>query len=179
MSAHNSLYLGPVKYFGNAQQKESMLAPFTDGRKIGCFCLSEPGNGSDAGWTLVLKLLWDKWTSLVGYWGWRKSFLFPGAASTTARDDGDHWVLNGTKVTFDTNRKGRVEQKVTCAQCCWSGRLLSESDLEVRKQFQLRILKKMILVNSTGKFCPSFLNFLFRICFPKIRLLLLCITILC
>jgi butyryl-CoA dehydrogenase len=49
MSAHNSLYLGPVKYFGNAQQKESMLKPFTDGRKIGCFCLSEPGNGSDAG----------------------------------------------------------------------------------------------------------------------------------
>jgi butyryl-CoA dehydrogenase len=49
MSAHNSLYLSPVKYFGNAQQKESMLKPFTDGRKIGCFCLSEPGNGSDAG----------------------------------------------------------------------------------------------------------------------------------
>jgi butyryl-CoA dehydrogenase len=49
MSAHNSLYLGPVKYFGNAQQKESMLAPFTSGQKIGCFCLSEPGNGSDAG----------------------------------------------------------------------------------------------------------------------------------
>lgn len=68
MSAHNSLYLGPVKYFGNAKQKESMLAPFTNGQKIGCFCLSEPGNGSDA-----------------------------GAASTTARDEGDHWVLNGTK----------------------------------------------------------------------------------
>jgi butyryl-CoA dehydrogenase len=49
MSAHNSLYLGPVKYFGNAQQKQEMLAPFTDGQKIGCFCLSEPGNGSDAG----------------------------------------------------------------------------------------------------------------------------------
>jgi butyryl-CoA dehydrogenase len=50
MSAHNSLYLGPVKYFGNAQQKQEMLAPFTDGQKIGCFCLSEPGNGSDAGY---------------------------------------------------------------------------------------------------------------------------------
>ncbi len=50
MSAHNSLYLGPVKYFGNTQQKQEMLAPFTDGQKIGCFCLSEPGNGSDAGY---------------------------------------------------------------------------------------------------------------------------------
>jgi hypothetical protein len=54
MSAHNSLYLGPVKYFGNAQQKQEMLAPFTDGQKIGCFCLSEPGNGSDAGCPLSL-----------------------------------------------------------------------------------------------------------------------------
>jgi len=68
MSAHNSLYLGPVKYFGNEAQKETFVSPFIDGSKIGCFCLSEPGNGSDA-----------------------------GAASTTARDEGDHWVLNGTK----------------------------------------------------------------------------------
>lgn len=68
MSAHNSLYMGPIKYFGTEAQKQSMLAPFTDGNKIGCFCLSEPGNGSDA-----------------------------GAASTTATDEGDHWVLNGTK----------------------------------------------------------------------------------
>lgn len=38
------------------------------GREIGCFMLSEPGNGSDA-----------------------------GAASTMAVDAGDHWVLNGSK----------------------------------------------------------------------------------
>ncbi len=59
MSAHNSLYLGPVKYFGNAQQKQEMLAPFTDGQKIGCFCLSEPGNGSDAGFLyLFIRILY-------------------------------------------------------------------------------------------------------------------------
>jgi len=68
MSAHNSLYIGPLKNFANHQLKTDFVAPFVDGRKIGCFCLSEPGNGSDA-----------------------------GAASTTARDEGDHWVLNGTK----------------------------------------------------------------------------------
>jgi len=68
MSAHNSLYLGPIKYFGNHKQKEEYISPFLSGEKIGCFCLSEPGNGSDA-----------------------------GAASTVARDEGDHWVLNGTK----------------------------------------------------------------------------------
>merc|ERR1719347_1790576 len=68
MSAHNSLYLGPLKNFANHQQKTDYVSPFVDGRKIGCFCLSEPGNGSDA-----------------------------GAASTTAKDGGDGWVLNGTK----------------------------------------------------------------------------------
>jgi len=30
-------------------QKEEWLAPFTTGEKLGCFALSEPGNGSDAG----------------------------------------------------------------------------------------------------------------------------------
>uniref|UniRef100_F6U1L2 Short-chain specific acyl-CoA dehydrogenase, mitochondrial n=1 Tax=Ciona intestinalis TaxID=7719 RepID=F6U1L2_CIOIN len=68
MSAHNSLYLGPIKYWGSEQQLQKYVLPFSTGEKVGCFALSEPGNGSDA-----------------------------GAASTTARDDGDCWVLNGTK----------------------------------------------------------------------------------
>jgi len=68
MSAHDSLYLGPIKYFGNAKQKEEYIAPFVSGERLGAFCLTEPGNGSDA-----------------------------GAASTMAVDHGDHWVLNGTK----------------------------------------------------------------------------------
>lgn len=87
MSAHNSLYLGlgnrlrfyktdkcnndlfsPLKYFASDPLKETYVRDFVDGTKIGCFCLSEPGNGSDA-----------------------------GAASTTAKDEGDRWVLNGTK----------------------------------------------------------------------------------
>lgn len=68
VSAHNSLYLGPLKAYGTELQKQQFMAPFTSGNKIGCFALSEPGNGSDA-----------------------------GAASTTAKDGGDHWILNGTK----------------------------------------------------------------------------------
>jgi len=78
MSAHNSLYCGPVKYFGTHEQKEAHLAPFVDGTQIGCFGLSEPGNGSDA-----------------------------GAASTTARDEGDHWVLNGTKAWITNAHQAR------------------------------------------------------------------------
>jgi butyryl-CoA dehydrogenase len=70
MSAHNSLYLYPIDAFGTEEQKQKYIAPFaTPGdNKIGCFGLSEPGNGSDA-----------------------------GAASTTATLDGDEWIINGTK----------------------------------------------------------------------------------
>ncbi|XP_065172333.1 short-chain specific acyl-CoA dehydrogenase, mitochondrial [Atheta coriaria] len=68
MSAHNSLYLWPIMQFGSDAQKEKNVAGFTDGKKIGCFALSEPGNGSDA-----------------------------GAASTTASEVGGQFNLNGSK----------------------------------------------------------------------------------
>ncbi|XP_026333184.1 short-chain specific acyl-CoA dehydrogenase, mitochondrial [Hyposmocoma kahamanoa] len=68
MSVNNSLYLGPLLKWGSKKQKEDFVTPFCTGDPIGCFALSEPGNGSDA-----------------------------GAASTTAKDGGDKWILNGTK----------------------------------------------------------------------------------
>ncbi|XP_064615183.1 short-chain specific acyl-CoA dehydrogenase, mitochondrial-like [Liolophura sinensis] len=68
MSVNNSLYLGPILNYATKEQKAKYLTPFLDGTKVGCFALSEPGNGSDA-----------------------------GAASTTAMLDGKKWILNGTK----------------------------------------------------------------------------------
>uniref|UniRef100_A0A8D8IV30 Short-chain specific acyl-CoA dehydrogenase, mitochondrial n=1 Tax=Culex pipiens TaxID=7175 RepID=A0A8D8IV30_CULPI len=68
MSVNNSLYLGPIERYGSEAQKEQFVAGFTDGKRVGCFALSEPGNGSDA-----------------------------GAASTVASLKGDRWVLNGNK----------------------------------------------------------------------------------
>lgn len=68
MSAHSSLYLGPIGSFGNQEQQEKYITPFVTGTKVGCFALSEPGNGSDA-----------------------------GAASTTAKLNGSKYVINGTK----------------------------------------------------------------------------------
>lgn len=74
MSAHNSLYVYPVQNYGKEEVKEQYLAPFAQCNSesgklyIGCFGLSEPGNGSDA-----------------------------GAATTTATDAGDSWIINGTK----------------------------------------------------------------------------------
>lgn len=68
MSAHNSLYIGPILKNGTQKQKEEWITPFVTGQKVGCFALSEPGNGSDA-----------------------------GAASTTATNTSPGWKLNGTK----------------------------------------------------------------------------------
>ncbi len=59
--------------FGNDEQKEKWLIPLVKGEKIGAFGLTEPDSGSDAG-------------SMV----------------TFAVEDGDDWVLNGTK-QFITN----------------------------------------------------------------------------
>ena len=63
-----SLYCGPVEDNCTPEQAAEFLTPYASGEKLGCFGLSEPGNGSDA-----------------------------GAASTTAVDKGDTWLLNGTK----------------------------------------------------------------------------------
>jgi len=68
MSVNNSLYCEPVMKFGTQKQKEEFLTPFAQGKKLGCFALSEPGNGSDA-----------------------------AAASTVAKETDDHFILNGTK----------------------------------------------------------------------------------
>lgn len=45
MSVNNSLYCGPLDKFATDKQKEEFLTPFASGEKIGCFGLSEPGNG--------------------------------------------------------------------------------------------------------------------------------------
>jgi len=97
MSAHNSLYLSPIDKYGTEEQKEEWITPYASGEKIGCFGLSEPGNGSDA-----------------------------GAATVTATKDGDEWIINGTKawitnahesgaaVVFATTDKSLKHKGISC-----------------------------------------------------------------
>ncbi|MGO9274554.1 MAG: acyl-CoA dehydrogenase [Terriglobia bacterium] len=73
VAAHNSLCAGHIFAAGTEDQKHRYLAPLARGEKLGCWSLTEPQAGSDAGGT-----------------------------RTTARLEGDHWVLNGAK-TFTTN----------------------------------------------------------------------------
>jgi butyryl-CoA dehydrogenase len=73
MSSHVSLAVDPLLHWGSDAQKDRFLRPLASGEKLGCFALSEPASGSDA-----------------------------AAMRTSARRDGDAWVLNGTK-NFITN----------------------------------------------------------------------------
>jgi alkylation response protein AidB-like acyl-CoA dehydrogenase len=73
VAAHNSLCSNHIYKFGTEAQKQKYLVPLAQGKKIGAWSLTEPEAGSDAGGT-----------------------------RTTARRDGDHYVLNGSK-TFTTN----------------------------------------------------------------------------
>ena len=73
VSAHTSLCAGPIYYFGTEEQKEKYLVPLAKGEKLGAFGLTEPSAGTDA-----------------------------SMQQTTAKLDGDEYVLNGTKV-FITN----------------------------------------------------------------------------
>lgn len=68
MSVNNSLYCDPIYKYASKEQQEAYLLPFASGKKLGCFALSEPNNGSDA-----------------------------AAMLTTARLDKDNFMLNGTK----------------------------------------------------------------------------------
>ncbi len=40
-----NIHFRPINDFGTVAQKEAYIQPFVSGHKIGCFCLTEPGNG--------------------------------------------------------------------------------------------------------------------------------------
>jgi butyryl-CoA dehydrogenase len=48
MSVNNSLYGAPVANRATEEQRDKFLSKFAQGEKLGCFALTEPGNGSDA-----------------------------------------------------------------------------------------------------------------------------------
>jgi glutaryl-CoA dehydrogenase len=69
VSVQGSLTMEALWRYGSPEQKERWLPPLAAGEAVGCFGLTEPDHGSD-----------------------------PGAMRTTARRDGQGWVLNGTKM---------------------------------------------------------------------------------
>lgn len=72
-----SLYCAPLEKFGTPEQKAEHLVPFASGSSLGCFALSEPGNGSDAGDyctmipTFYSSVFWCScchWWSIAPWW---------------------------------------------------------------------------------------------------------------
>ncbi len=68
VSVQSSLVMYPIYAFGSKEQKDRWIPALGSGEAIGCFGLTEPDYGSN-----------------------------PGGMRTTARRDGDGWVLNGSK----------------------------------------------------------------------------------
>ena len=68
--AHDNLCLNNILRNANEEQRTRFIPPLCDGSAIGCLALTEPGAGSDA----------------------------LGSMATTARRDGDHFVIRGQKL---------------------------------------------------------------------------------
>jgi glutaryl-CoA dehydrogenase len=68
-SVQGALVMYPIHEFGSAAQRQRWLPELASGRAIGCFALTEPDYGSN-----------------------------PGGMLTLAKETGDGWVLNGTKM---------------------------------------------------------------------------------
>jgi short-chain 2-methylacyl-CoA dehydrogenase len=85
LEAAVSLGAMPIYRYGTEEQKRQWLPKLCSGEMLAAFGLTEPGSGSDA-----------------------------GALRTTARLDGDEWVINGTKA-FITNSGTDITGLVTVA----------------------------------------------------------------
>ena len=80
MSVHNSVGCGPILAWGSDAQKKAWLPDMAAGRKIGCFCLTEPQAGSEANNLKTRAVLKD------GRWvlGGTKQFITNGKRAAVA-----------------------------------------------------------------------------------------------
>ncbi len=79
LAAHNSLCTGHILQFGNESQKMKWLPKLASGEWIGAWALTEPNTGSDA-----------------------------GNMRTTAKKEGENWVINGTKNFITHGKSGKL-----------------------------------------------------------------------
>ncbi|OTG93396.1 acyl-CoA dehydrogenase [Acinetobacter sp. ANC 3832] len=79
VSVQNSLPCGITLKYGSEAQKEKYLTKLATGEWLGCFCLTEPQAGSDA-----------------------------GALECKAERVGDEWVLSGTKQFITSGRHAQI-----------------------------------------------------------------------
>ena len=78
-SVQGALVMYPIHTFGSEEQRRAWLPRLASGELIGCFGLTEPDFGSN-----------------------------PGGLITTAREEGDAWVLNGAKMWITSGSMAHV-----------------------------------------------------------------------
>ena len=71
LSAHTGIGTLPILYYGNEEQKQKYIPKLASGEWKGCYCLTEPGSGSDAN---------------------------SGKTKAVPSEDGKHYVINGQKM---------------------------------------------------------------------------------
>jgi alkylation response protein AidB-like acyl-CoA dehydrogenase len=86
VAAHNSLCTNHIYKFGTEEQKNKYVIPLAQGKKLGCWSLTEPEAGSDAGGTRTVAV---------------KQEGLPGRRQGEPGRKGGGWLLNGSK-TFTT-----------------------------------------------------------------------------
>ena len=79
VASHTSLAGGHIALAGNVDQKKKYLTPLAQGEKLGAWCLTEPGSGSDS-----------------------------SDMKTTAVKDGENWILNGAKTFITQGSVGHI-----------------------------------------------------------------------
>ncbi len=79
MSVHTGLCSLTLLQWGTEEQKQKFLVPLAKGEKIGCGAFTEPGMGSDV-----------------------------AAMTTSAKRDGDHYILNGEKMWISLATKAEL-----------------------------------------------------------------------
>ncbi len=79
VASHTSLASGHIALAGNEVQKEKYLSQLASGEKLGAWCLTEPGSGSDA-----------------------------SGMKTTAVKKGDKWIINGSKIFITQGSVGGI-----------------------------------------------------------------------
>ena len=71
ISAHTGIGTLPILYYGNEEQRNKYIPGLASGELLGCYCLTEPGSGSDAN---------------------------SGKTKAVLSEDGKHYILNGQKM---------------------------------------------------------------------------------
>ena len=125
-SVQSSLVMYPIYAFGNEEQKQKWLPKLARGEAIGCFGLTESHGGSD-----------------------------PSNMKTMAKKDGDHWILNGSKMWITNGTVADVAVVWADTKDGIRGFIVEKgmegfSTEEIKHKFSLRAS-----VTSSGRWCAA------------------------